>query len=180
MWMFTQQHQRFRNIHRNLIRTWQDDCTQAQYTYMYVPHINMVVTSVHRQLTSVSLDNIFSWCHFFPVDFCEVICFTHRSEMFLERWDEGDRTDRWTCTDQVFASDLNVSTLIETRESDRGDIANFVLFVEETFEDELSHSVCVGSCIEEIAEDHVLCELDSCTSCMPLVTRTDLDRWTEK
>jgi hypothetical protein len=39
---------------------------------------------------------------------------------------------------KIITVDLNVSTLIETRECDRGDSADFVLLVEETLEDELS------------------------------------------
>ena len=66
--------------------------------------------------------------------------------------------------------DLDVSTLIEARESDRCDSSHFELFIEETLEDELSESLRVGSGVEEITEDHVLDELDGCTSCMPLGT----------
>ena len=77
---------------------------------------------------------------------------------------------------KIVLCDLDVSTLIEARESDRSDCAHLELLVEETLEDELSESLSVGSGVEEIAEDHVLDELDGCSSCMPLGTGADLLR----
>ena len=77
-------------------------------------------------------------------------------------------------TDEIVFVDLDVSTLIESRESDRCNSSHFELFVEETLEDELSKSLCIRSCIEEVGEDHVLHELDGSTTCMPFGTGTNL------
>ena len=69
---------------------------------------------------------------------------------------------------------MNESTLVEARESDRGDSSHFELFIEETLEHELSQSLSIGSGSEKIAEDHVLNELDGSASCMPFGARTNL------
>ena len=34
-------------------------------------------------LTSMSFDNVFGWCYFFPIDFCKITCFAHRTKLFL-------------------------------------------------------------------------------------------------
>lgn len=76
--------------------------------------------------------------------------------------------------DQIIFVDVDESTLVEARESDRSDCSHFELFVEETLEDELFEALCIGSSVEEVAEDHVLDELDGCSSCVPLGTNADV------
>lgn len=86
------------------------------------------------------------------------------SEMEEKKRRGGDESDH------IIFGNVDKSTLIETRESDRCNCSDFELFIEETFEDKLSEPLCIGSSIEEITEDHVLDEFDSRSSCMPFGT----------
>ena len=129
----------------------------------------------------MSLDDVLGGGHFLAIDLGEVARLAHRAKVFLEQAVEDHRAEQSEdASYEIILCDLNVSTLIEARESDRCDRSHFELFIEETLEDELSESLCVGSGIEEVAEDHVLDELDGCTSCMPLGTGADLSKAREK
>ena len=91
-----------------------------------------------------------------------------RSEM------NGERERKARRADQMIFGDVDEATLVEARESDRGDCSHFELLVEETLEDEVFEALCIGSSVEEVAEDHVLDELDGGSSCMPLGTGADM------
>ena len=75
---------------------------------------------------------------------------------------------------EVVVVDLDVAALVEARQGDRGHGANLELLVEQTLEDELAKARRIGSGVEEVAEDHVLDELDGGTSRVPLGTGDDL------
>ena len=80
---------------------------------------------------------------------------------------------RWASY-EVIVVDLDVAALVEAGQGDRGDGADFELLVEETLENELAEARRIGSGVEEVAEDHVLDELNGGASSVPLGTGDDL------
>ena len=140
---------------RDVVRTRQHDRAQAQHT-------------------AVSLDHILGRRHFLAVHFGEVARLAHRPKVSLHEKEGGVTEEDAEAPYEVVVVDLDVAALIEAGEGDRGDGANFELLVEETLEDELAEARRIGSGVEEVAEDHVLDELDGGTSSVPLGTGDDL------